>query len=88
MIKYNFLSRDIGPGNCLIDNWVRNNSSVKFDLNGRLASSGKKNEIILTLQNPRIGSYNLSCGPEGLFIIDSKYSKSFFDKAIQPSVGA
>ncbi len=40
-------SKDIGPGNCLIDNWVRNNSSVKFDLNGRLASSGKKNEIIL-----------------------------------------
>jgi len=32
----------------------------------------EKNEIILTLQNPRIGSYNLSCGPEGLFIIDSK----------------
>ena len=31
----------------------------------------EKNEIILTLQNPRIGSYNLSCGPEGLFIIDS-----------------
>ena len=34
--------------------------------------SPEKNEIILTLQNPRIGSYNLSCGPEGLFIIDSK----------------
>ena len=34
--------------------------------------SSEKNEIILTLQNPRIGSYNLSCGPEGLFIIDSK----------------
>ena len=31
----------------------------------------EKNEIILTLQNPRIGSYNLSCGPEGLFIIDN-----------------
>ena len=30
-----------------------------------------KNEIILTLQNPRIGSYYLSCGPEGLFIIDN-----------------
>ena len=34
--------------------------------------SPEKNEIILTLQNPRINSYNLSCGPEGLFIIDSK----------------
>ena len=27
------------------------------------------NSILLTLQKPRIGSYNLSCGPEGVFII-------------------
>ena len=40
-------SKDIGPGNCLIDSWVRNNSSQKYDLNGLLALSGKKNEIIL-----------------------------------------
>ena len=43
----NFYSRDIGPGNCLIDKWVRKNSSKKFDYNGDLASQGKKNEIIL-----------------------------------------
>ena len=29
-----------------------------------------QNEIILTLQKPRIGTYNLSCGPEGIFILD------------------
>ena len=29
------------------------------------------NSIILTLQKNRIGSYNLSCGPEGVFIISS-----------------
>ena len=40
------ISKDIGPGNCLIDSWVRNNSEKKFDLNGFLASSGNKNEII------------------------------------------
>ena len=40
-------SKDIGPGNCLIDSWVRNNSDKKFDLDGNLASSGIKNEIIL-----------------------------------------
>ncbi len=39
-------SRDIGPGNCLIDSWVRNNSNKKFDLDGQLAMSGTKNEII------------------------------------------
>ena len=42
-----FFSKDIGPGNCLVDNWVRKNSTQKFDKNGILASTGQKNEIIL-----------------------------------------
>ena len=42
----------------------------------------EKNEIILTLQNPRIGSYNLSCGPEGLFIIDNNEKR--LECAIHP----
>ncbi len=40
------LSKDIGPGNCLIDTWVRKNSNKKFDYDGNLASIGTKNEII------------------------------------------
>ena len=40
------VSKDIGPGNCLIDSWVRNNSNKKFDKDGKLALSGSKNEII------------------------------------------
>ena len=47
--KNNFndlFSKDLGPGNCLIDAWVRNNSSKKFDEDGNLALSGAKNEII------------------------------------------
>ena len=40
------ISRDIGPGNCLIDNWVRKNSNKKFDQDGLLALSGTRNEII------------------------------------------
>ena len=39
-------SKDIGPGNCLIDSWIRKNSDFKFDKNGKIASIGKKNEII------------------------------------------
>ncbi len=39
-------SKDLGPGNCLIDSWVRNNSNKKFDKDGNLASSGTINEII------------------------------------------
>ena len=30
-------SKDIGPGNCLIDSWIRKNSNKRFDLNGKLA---------------------------------------------------
>ena len=40
------ISKDIGPGNCLIDSWVRKNSSKKFDQDGLIASSGTRNEII------------------------------------------
>ena len=43
---YGFTSRDIGPGNCLIDSWVRKNSKYKYDKDGILASTGKKNDII------------------------------------------
>jgi len=39
-------SKDIGPGNCLIDTWVRKNSKKKFDKDGKFASSGTRNEII------------------------------------------
>ena len=41
-----FFSKDIGPGNCLIDSWVRKNSNKKFDKDGILALNGKKNDII------------------------------------------
>tara|TARA_B100001093_G_scaffold503788_1_gene558666 strand:+ start:493 stop:1611 length:1119 start_codon:yes stop_codon:yes gene_type:complete len=43
----NFISRDIGPGNCLIDSWIRKNSNQKFDKDGILAASGISNQIIL-----------------------------------------
>jgi anhydro-N-acetylmuramic acid kinase len=40
-------SFDIGPGNCLLDEWTRRNSSKRFDKNGELALAGKTDEIIL-----------------------------------------
>tara|TARA_Y100001970_G_C14200117_1_gene840602 strand:- start:1071 stop:2198 length:1128 start_codon:yes stop_codon:yes gene_type:complete len=43
----NLLSRDIGPGNCLIDEWVKNNTKNKFDKNGEIAKRGKIDELIL-----------------------------------------
>jgi anhydro-N-acetylmuramic acid kinase len=45
---YNDLkSYDIGPGNCLLDEWIRKNSKERFDKNGELAKAGKTDEIIL-----------------------------------------
>ena len=57
-------SRDIGPGNCLIDEWIRNNSNQKYDNNGQLAATGSKNEIIFEqaqeLYNNRINKKKVS----------------------------
>jgi len=39
-------SRDIGPGNCLIDKWIRKNSDKLFDENGTLADKGKTDKFI------------------------------------------
>ena len=40
-------SRDIGPGNCLIDQWIRLNSKKRYDQDGNIAKSGKINKEIL-----------------------------------------
>jgi len=45
--KDTLLSRDLGPGNCLIDEWIRKNTKDKFDKNGDIAKKGKVNELIL-----------------------------------------
>ena len=47
---------DIGPGNCMIDNWIRNNSNSMFDNNGKIARDGKTDRLILnqTLENLNI----------------------------------
>ena len=37
---------DVGPGMCLIDQWVRQNSKKKYDQNGIIAKSGKVNKIV------------------------------------------
>ena len=39
-------SKDIGPGNCLIDKWIRKNSNKSFDENGYFAERGKVDKFI------------------------------------------
>jgi len=43
----NLISKDIGPGNCLIDEWIRRNKKGNYDRNGEYASQGITNKLIL-----------------------------------------
>ena len=38
---------DVGPGNCLIDQWIRKNSKKKYDNDGSTAKSGKTDKLVL-----------------------------------------
>tara|TARA_B100001250_G_scaffold395178_1_gene399806 strand:+ start:1 stop:1110 length:1110 start_codon:yes stop_codon:yes gene_type:complete len=61
-IKENLLAFDVGPGNCLIDEWVRKNSNKNFDRNGEMAKAGKIDQLILNqvIENFKINSYSHS----------------------------
>ncbi len=45
--SHKMTSMDIGPGNCLIDKWIRVNSDKNFDENGDIARRGKIDKFIL-----------------------------------------
>ena len=58
----NIVAFDIGPGNCLIDEWIRKKTNKRFDKNGSIGKSGKVNQLILNqaIENFNIVSYNKS----------------------------
>ena len=58
----NFKAYDIGPGSCLIDEWVRKNSNKKFDDNGELARAGQVDNLIFNqaVENFSCTSYDKS----------------------------
>ena len=58
--NYEISSKDIGPGNCLIDKWIRINSDQNFDMNGDIARSGKIDKFILeqTIDNFYYNQFN------------------------------
>ncbi len=61
-INSNIFAYDIAPGNCLIDQWVRNHTDKKFDYNGNIASVGKVDNLILNqaIENFSITSFDKS----------------------------
>ncbi len=61
-IHKNLFAFDIGPGNCMIDQWIRNNSSLKYDKDGEIAKLGTINQLILNqaIDNFKIKKYSQS----------------------------
>jgi len=41
------LSADSGPGNCLIDQWIRKKTDMPYDKNGKIAKLGNINKVII-----------------------------------------
>ena len=62
VISNNLYASDIGPGNCMIDEWIRKNTKKKFDESGNTAKSGKVDELILNQakENFTIKNFNKS----------------------------
>jgi anhydro-N-acetylmuramic acid kinase len=58
---------DSGPGNCMIDDWVRKNSKSNFDENGLIAKSGKIDQLIL---NQAIDNFELNSFHKSLDVKD------------------
>ena len=47
MNNEDLISFDVGPGNCLLDEWVRRHTQMKYDENGKASNIGKTSEVIL-----------------------------------------
>ncbi len=56
-IKNDFESYDVGPGNCLVDEWIRKNEDKNYDFNGEHSSRGTHNEIVLEQIQDNFNNY-------------------------------
>ena len=72
--KDSFFSRDLGPGNCLIDEWVRKNTKKKFDENGLIAKNGKTNILVL---NQALDNFNIKFNQSKLSFDTNDFSLGF-----------
>ena len=62
-----FEAFDVGPGNCLIDEWIRKNSDKRFDDGGLIGGSGKINQLVL---NQAIANFSVTFYDRSLDIKD------------------
>ena len=81
--KEKIYAYDIGPGNCLIDEWIRKNSDEKYDKEGTIAKSGKTDILIL---NQALDNFNISSNYQKS--LDIKDFNIFFAKGLSLENGA
>tara|TARA_B100000963_G_scaffold321616_1_gene305019 strand:- start:685 stop:1830 length:1146 start_codon:yes stop_codon:yes gene_type:complete len=74
---------DIGPGNCLIDEWIRKNSKNQYDNEGSIARSGKIDRLVL---NQALENFNNNSSYEKS--LDIKDFNIFFAKGLSLENGA
>ena len=74
---------DIGPGNCLIDEWIRKNSKNNYDNKGSIARSGKVDKLIL---NQALENFNHNSNYEKS--LDVNDFDIFFAKGLSLENGA
>ncbi len=55
----NLKAYDLGPGNCLIDEWIRKNSDKTFDENGFIGKSGRVNDLIFNQAVDNFSNFSL-----------------------------
>ena len=84
----NMLGTDIGPGMCLIDRWLRQESKINYDENGIIAKSGKVNKKALDqLLNNFYEKENI-LSTTSIQSFDTKYFDFSFVKGLSLEDGA
>ena len=74
---------DIGPGNCLIDEWIRKNSKKRYDKDGSIAKAGEIDKLIL---NQALENFNFNTDYKKS--LDIKDFDIFFAKGLSLENGA
>ena len=77
------LAYDIGPGNCLIDEWIKKNSNKKYDFEGKIAYSGNTDQLVL---NQALDNFTLNSQYQKS--LDVKNFDIFFAKGLSLENGA
>ena len=78
----NMSGTDIGPGMCLIDRWVRQESKKNFDKSGIIAKSGKINKIALNQLLENFYEKENILGTRSIKSFDTKYFDFSFIKGL------